>query len=408
MSMMNNIIQKDFGSGLSGRDIMIDLDNGYHLKAYTVGRNEYLDNLENHDKVAFVLHGGPGGAALSTLMSHTYLIEKDWVVISYDQLGNGDSDCPSLCDGGTSDLWSFDSYNHRFNEVLDSLHLNQGVHLIGHSFGGILAMEFAARNPERIQSLVLENTCHSIDQVNKRMDELKTELIGKNGLDEILKEQVDELEGCNHCEVKTKYLEFLNNHPDYKEMLAEIMIKNMYNATPEQAEKLKDLDLPVKMVNAINMEVMSKLLGLPFQFIGELSDMDLSNRLEAIKAETLIISGRLDYVPCECSIEMNEKITGSQLKIFENSGHIPMMSEMEGFQATLAAFLEKQVSLQEPISLDLEMKVTTLDNMDMNANIEKVAMAIEMLDIEVQSHQYQQHLQEEEDTMLVPVTSDLL
>jgi proline iminopeptidase len=100
------------------------------------------------------VHGGPGGV-------HDYLeplmvLADQRPVVFYDQLGAGRSDAPD-----DLRLWTNDRLVEELGQLLDALQLPR-VHLLGHSWGTILATEYALKRPERLAGLVLAGPCLSV------------------------------------------------------------------------------------------------------------------------------------------------------------------------------------------------------------------------------------------------------
>ena len=116
-----------------------------------------------------VLHGGPG-------LPHDYLealarlAEAGRPVIFYDQLGCGKSDHP---DDAT--LWVMETFVEEVGAVRDALELDQ-VHILGHSWGGWLALQYALSQPAGLVSLVLASTCASIPAFAAETRRLKESL----------------------------------------------------------------------------------------------------------------------------------------------------------------------------------------------------------------------------------------
>ena len=101
-----------------------------------------------------VLHGGPG-------FPHNYLnplenLASERPVIFYDQLGCGKSDRPK-----DPNLWQTQRFVEELREVQHSLNLER-VHILGHSWGSMLAVDYALTQPPSLESLVLASPCLSI------------------------------------------------------------------------------------------------------------------------------------------------------------------------------------------------------------------------------------------------------
>ena len=88
------------------------------------------------------LHGGPGCPSWY-LDSLADLASDDLRVVFYDQLGCGDSEAPD-----DVSLWTLERFVGEVEQVRSALDLGR-VDLFGHSFGGMLAQEWALRHPER-------------------------------------------------------------------------------------------------------------------------------------------------------------------------------------------------------------------------------------------------------------------
>ena len=119
------------------------------------------------------LHGGPGGSC-------DYLFSLDALgderpVIYYDQLGSGKSDHPK-----DLSLWTTARFVDELAAVRKALKLDK-VHLLGHSWGTMLAAEYiATKHPAGIQSLILSSSCVStskwMEDAKIRIAELPAEL----------------------------------------------------------------------------------------------------------------------------------------------------------------------------------------------------------------------------------------
>ncbi len=100
------------------------------------------------DNVLITIHGGPG-LSHRPYLGLEQLASSELAVVSYDQRGSGRSSRPSTGD--------FDLLTHaRDLEAVRSLVAGQRpVHLLGHSWGGLVAMYYALRYPQQVRSLLL-------------------------------------------------------------------------------------------------------------------------------------------------------------------------------------------------------------------------------------------------------------
>lgn len=115
-----------------------------------------------------IAHGGPGGTHGAYL--DALALGDERAVILYDQLDSGRSD------------WPQDPRNWRvarFVDELDAIADALGVarwHVLGHSWGGTIALEYGARRPPRLQSLVLASPLISTRSWIADADALRREL----------------------------------------------------------------------------------------------------------------------------------------------------------------------------------------------------------------------------------------
>src|SRR3954469_9080243 len=106
-----------------------------------------------------VVHGGPGSTP-DYLLPLARLVEQGHPVVHYDQLGNGGS--THLRDRG-ADFWTVDLFLGELDNLLGHLDIAAGYHLLGQSWGGMLAAEHAVRRPTGLRSLVIANSPPSME-----------------------------------------------------------------------------------------------------------------------------------------------------------------------------------------------------------------------------------------------------
>ncbi|KAI1283949.1 Alpha/Beta hydrolase protein [Xylaria sp. FL0933] len=122
------------------------------------------------------LHGGPGSGH-DSMVALTELYEKWGIpVIFYDQIGCGRS--THLREKmGDEQFWTFDLFIRELDNIIDHLNLREkGFHLIGQSFGGMLAGAYAARQPVGLKKIVLSSSPASMplykESCKRRLAEL--------------------------------------------------------------------------------------------------------------------------------------------------------------------------------------------------------------------------------------------
>jgi L-proline amide hydrolase len=132
---------------------------------------------EPGDRLPVVLcHGGPG-ATHDYLLSLRALATDGRQVVLYDQVGNGNSqhlrDAPA-------DFWTVDLFRRELHALVEHLGWSDGYHVLGQSWGGMLAMEHALEHPPGLRSIVVADSPASISlwvaEANRLREELPTDV----------------------------------------------------------------------------------------------------------------------------------------------------------------------------------------------------------------------------------------
>lgn len=115
-----------------------------------------------HKKV-LLLHGGPGGNHAYFEAFDSYLPGAGIEYYYYDQLESGHSDKP-----GDPSLWNIPRFVDEVEQVRTALGLDStNFYLLGHSWGGILALEYAFAHEENLRGLIISNMMASVPEYNR-------------------------------------------------------------------------------------------------------------------------------------------------------------------------------------------------------------------------------------------------
>ena len=110
-----------------------------------------------------LLHGGPGGTHEFFECCENFLPREGIEFIYYDQLDSYYSDQPN-----DSSLWTTERFVEEVEQVRQALGLNKdNFYLLGHSWGGILAMEYALKYQDNLKGLIISNMMASIPEYEK-------------------------------------------------------------------------------------------------------------------------------------------------------------------------------------------------------------------------------------------------
>lgn len=241
-----------------------------------------------------VMHGGLG-------LDHHYLtpgldpLGDTFELIYYDHRGNGSSGRPGRATQTHEQLAA--------DAAALATHLgHEKVAVLGFSYGGFLALEFALRHPDRLSHLLLMGTAPAYGYG----DEILANARRKGATPAML-----------------AYLESDDEVADdaaFKEQIETLWPLYFHDPRPEHDRLLDDVIYSVE----------------GFAAPGETAAYDVTPRLGEITAPTLILAGRDDFVcpPSQAEI-LHAGIPGSELRIFEHSGHMPYAEEPEATFATI-------------------------------------------------------------------------
>lgn len=259
-----------------------------------------------------LLHGGPGAASYYMEPLAERLAAHRPVVV-YDQLGCGRSDRPE-----DTSLWTVDRSVQELEQVRAALGLDR-CHLLGQSWGGWLAIDYMARQPEGIVGLVLASTSASIPQF---MAEARR-----------LIEQLPEPASSTLISLGERGA---YDDPDYLAAVDVFYHRHLCRADP-WPEAL------VKSVEQMDGNPVYLTMNGPTEFdvIGLLRDWDRSADLHRIASPTLITVGRYDELTPACAQTILEGVPDGRLVVFEESAHIAHLEEGERYAEVVEAFLRE-------------------------------------------------------------------
>ncbi len=287
-----------------------------------LGYNLYYRSVGPSDARATVLalHGGPG-------MSHDYILPlRDltrwgYRVVFFDQLACGRSEVPQ----GTA-LFTLQHHQEESEGIREALGLGR-IHLIGSSYGGLLALAYAIRYPQHLRSLVtvggLADVPFALAEMNRLVDELPPEDA----------QAIHFYSGRGEF-TNPKYLHAMDRF--YREHLCRL---------PEWPPEL------VRSLELGNQRPVYQYMNGPNEFTitGTIRNYSILADLPRIRVPTLVTGGRYDEVTPAVAEQIHAAIPGSQRVTFEESSHTAFWEEREKFMAVVGAFLQNvDRTLDEP------------------------------------------------------------
>ena len=280
------------------------------FKGYTTWYRIVGDSEAQGKLPLLCLHGGPG-APSDHLEPLEAMIATGRRVITYDQLGCGKSDQPDK-----PDMWTVELYVEEVGVVCKALGLDR-VHILGHSWGGMLGMEYALTQATGLASLIVSSSPASVPQYLVEANRLRSEL-PPDVLAALLKHETAETTSTQEYKdaVKvfdTRHLFRREIWPDYMKR-ASARIGQVYEVMWGPSES---------------------------HSTGVLKDWDITDRLGEIRVPTLILSGHYDEVTPSVVQTVHDGISGSEWVLFEHSAHTSYGEEPERYMHVLDDFLNR-------------------------------------------------------------------
>ena len=264
-----------------------------------------------------VIHGGP-------TFDHNYLLpdmdrlSRSFHLIYYDQRGRGKS-------GGNvqPDQVSLQSEIQDLEDLREYFHLDS-VAVLGHSWGGLLAMEYATRHPQRVSHLILLNTAPAshADWVLFQQELHRT---AADDLDkkETLAATAKYLAG--DLETDAKYYRIHFRATVRKPELLERVVRSLrLSVTPEGIRKAR--------------AIMQRLYNETWL----LSEYNLMPKLSHLMIPTLVVSGDYDFIPVVCAVHIARAIPEARLVVLKDCGHFSYLECPDQVRKEITDFFGKR------------------------------------------------------------------
>lgn len=261
-----------------------------------------------------LLHGGPA-------MTHEYMecFETDFQregfeFYEYDQLGSYYSDQPQ-----DSSLWTIDRFVDEVEQVRKAIGADStNFYVLGNSWGGILAMEYALKYQRHLKGLMVANMMASAPDYGRYAEAVLAKQMDTQVLNEI-----------RDLEAKKDF-----DNPRYMELL----IPNFYKKHICRLEEWPDaLNRSLKHANG---EVYTLMQGpSEFGISGRLANWDIKNRLKEIYVPTLMIGARYDTMDPEAMEAQSKMVQKGRYLYCTNGSHLAMWDDQKVFMNGVIQFI---------------------------------------------------------------------
>lgn len=281
--------------------------------------NVYTKRMGNNPKMkVLLLHGGPGGTHEEFGNFDGYLPNEEIEYIYYDQLDSYYSDKPN-----DPSLWTTEHFVEEVEQVRQALGLNSvNFYLLGQSWGGILAMEYALKYQDNLKGLIISNMVASVPEYNKYAEEV----LAKQLPEEVLKE-IQQIEAAK---------DYAN--PRYEELLMEHFYTEHILRKPLE-EWPKSIELLFQHLNPGIYVYMQGPSEFGITEEATLSDWDVSDRLKEIKVPTLMLGAKYDTMDPEYIKWMATEVQNGR-SVTTNGSHCSQFDDPENYFNGLISFIK--------------------------------------------------------------------
>lgn len=281
--------------------------------------NVWTKRIGNNPKIkVLLLNGGPGATHEYFECFENFLPAEGIEFIYYDQIGCGNSDNPN-----DESMWDLARYVEEVEQVRIALGLDEtNFYLLGHSWGGILAMEYSLKYQKHMKGLIISNMMSSCPEYGKYADEVLAKQMNPAVLAEI-----EKIEAAK---------DFAN--PRYMELL----IPNFYEKHILRFPA-KNWPEPVNRSFAkMNQSLYVTMQG-PSEFgvAGKLEQWDRKGQLKDIAIPTLVIGAQHDTMDPKHMEEMAKLTPKGTYLYCENGSHMCMYDDQKTYFKGLISFLKK-------------------------------------------------------------------
>ncbi len=273
----------------------------------------------NPTKKVLLLHGGPGMTHELYACFDGYLPQEGIEYIYYDQLGSYYSDKPD-----DLDLWTTERFVEEVEQVRQALGLDaSNFYLLGQSWGGILAMEYALKYQDNLKGLVISNMMSSIPEYN-----LYAQNVLGPQMDPAVYEEIKAMEEAEDFE-----------NPRYGELLFQYYYTEHVLRMPPD----KWPEAVMRTLTHANNQVYVHMQGYSeFGVTGNatLKDWDIKDKLKEIKVPTLVVGAQYDTMDPAHMEWMSKEVQHGRYLYCPNGSHLSQYDDQKTYFNGVIQFID--------------------------------------------------------------------
>ncbi|MGF1532382.1 MAG: proline iminopeptidase-family hydrolase [Bernardetiaceae bacterium] len=286
---------------------MIALKEGYQVWTKKTGDNPAIKVL--------LLHGGPALTHEYMKAVDPFFAEVGIEFYHYDQLGSHHSDQPE-----NDSLWTIERFVEEVEQVRQALGLDaDNFYLMGNSWGGLLAMEYALKYQQHLKGLIICNMTADFDRYAAYNAKLRSQLP-----DTLLA----------RFEVYEKAGQFGDS--TYQALVFEHYYKKHILRSDVWPEEV------MQSFAHINQHVYAYMQG-PSEFVpgGILAGWSVWDRLPEIRIPTLTVGAKYDTMNPEEMEQMSQLVQNGSYLYCPNGSHLAMWDDQEAFMSGVVGFIQQ-------------------------------------------------------------------
>lgn len=290
------------------------------------GKQLYIEEYgRQHEEVLLYLHGGPGASCLDFCHYQAMALSESVRVVAFDQRGVLRSEPIEENESfGLQDL------------ILDCEAIREALgiekwSILGHSFGGYLALKYVSEYPDAVKKVMYEAPCFDLTLSMKSLFQAAIKMLPSIGREELIQECQSYIDGdYTGIELSVKWGHFISKIGEYNKDLI-----YLHNITPDELSSIynqKGID------NSFWARSEAHTLNL---FKERLIEKSLLELLPNVQHETLLLHGKYDAVFCSEQLIKYMESSNGEVVIFEHSAHMPRLEEPKRYVEEVIRFIFK-------------------------------------------------------------------